>query len=115
MSKIITLSNGEATLSEIVTYGLKKKVSSLLLKDRPMSAKDAKGDLAAEFTVSYDTMENVRMAQVLGLLEKLVINGAEKELNQASLEEMIADDFELIATAAAAIVNPTDAAKKKKN
>lgn len=115
MSKIITLSNGEATLSEIVTYGLKKKVSALLLKDRPMSAKDAKAGLADDFTVSYDVMENVRVAQVLGLLERLVINGEEKPISQETLESLVSDDFESIASAASAIVNPSDAAKKKKN
>lgn len=108
MSKTIKLTDGIAVLSEIVTYGLKKRINAVLFRDR---AFDVKQGIA---TIGYKDMEDARNIGILGLLEKLTVGIADLPLTQESLESLLAEDYESIAEAANSILNPPEEAKKKK-
>ena len=108
MSKVIKLAQGEATVSETVTYSLKKKINSALFRGRLL-------DASGVFSVSYEAMEESKLIGMLGLIEKIVLNGEEKPVNEETLDSMLVDDHEKLALAVNAILNPVDESKKKKN
>jgi hypothetical protein len=106
MPKIVKIANGEASVSEVVTYGLKKKVNAALFRGRML-------DTSGSFQVSYENMEESKMVGMLGLVEKLTINGENVPVTQENLEALTPEDHDAIALAVSSVLNPAGEAKKK--
>lgn len=106
MSKTIKLARGEAVISEVVTYGLQKKMSRALFAGRELNMQTGIG------TTTYEAIDESQNIGILGLLEKLVIDNMECELNQETLESLHADEYKAISEAVTKVLNPPDLAKK---
>ena len=90
MSKVIPITNGEVTIKDFATRGLKKKINQILFNNVSVN-----GEGKPEgFTMQ--ALDNANDTVVLEMIEKAVIDSKEVEVNQKFIDELNSKDFDKI-------------------
>lgn len=122
MTRTIKLPHGEAVLKTVVNHATKSAHEAALFKGLTLTMKP--GASKAEQQKALETLEmplenaiRANEVLVLGLLKSLTIDGKELEINQESIDELPAEDFDVLKDEANAILTPAgkDAAMEKKS
>ena len=92
MSQTIKITNGEVTIKDGITRGLKKKINKILFDNVVLNAEGK----PEGFTMS--AMDNANDIAVLEMIEKAVIGGKETEVNQEFIDNLNSKDFDKIFT-----------------
>jgi len=93
MSQIIKISNGEVTVKDFFSRGLKKKVDDILYEGIKMNSKgESDGYTMQSLEKSYDTV-------VIGMIEKATIDGKEAVVvDEKFIDNLAQNDFDKIHT-----------------
>lgn len=99
--KTIKISNAEITLKEYATRGLKKEINRVMDVKMTLENAEKKGDKPS---VKHDSIPTSKFDEandvaVLGMIQKIIIDGKEVVKSQAFIDEMREDDYEKLLSA----------------
>jgi len=104
MSKEIKISNGTIILKDFCSRKLKKQINKALYENVEM--KGAGTDTSIE-GFNMESMDNANDAAMLGMVEKIEIDGVEQEITIETFDEMNSIDVDLIIDEINKITNRT--------
>lgn len=98
----IKISNGAVTLKEFCSRKLKKQINKALLGDADIKTMEGKSELS---NISFEAIDKANDIALVGMTEKLIINGEEKAPTIEIFDEMNEEDVQKILTEINKITN----------
>lgn len=93
--KIVKITNGEVHLKDIYSRKLQKQVNAVLFKKVDMKMdQSGKQELAADS--SFSVLDEASDIAVVGMTEKIIINGEEKPVSVATYDDLPMSDYETV-------------------
>lgn len=104
MSKEIKISNGTVTLKSFCSRKLKKQINKALYESVEMKSI---GKEASVEGFNMNAMDNANDITLVGMVEKIEIEGENKDINLETFDEMNTTDVDLIIKEIDKITNKT--------
>ena len=96
----VKLSNGEATVKEFVTRKLKKEINRAMFQgvdsEMEVDASNNGGNKQSMKGFNVVNMDAANDIALLGMVEKITINGEDKPITQSTFDDMNSDDANTI-------------------
>jgi len=83
--KEIKITNGAVVLKDFCSRKLKKDINKALLSGAEIKTNDGKSELS---NISFEAMDKANDIALLGMTEKIIINGEEKQPSITLFDEM---------------------------
>ena len=98
----IKIRNGAVILKEFCSRKLKKQINKALLGDADIKTIEGKSELS---NISFEAMDKANDVALVGMTEKLIIDGEEKTPTIELFDEMSEEDIQRILTEINKITN----------
>ena len=91
--KEVKITNGVVILKDFCSYKLKKAINKALLSNADIKAVDGKSEMSG---LSFHSLDEANNIALVGMVEKIVINGEELAVSLEVFDEMNEKDVALV-------------------
>jgi hypothetical protein len=91
--KEIKITDGAVIIKDFCSYKLKKQINKTLLGSADIKSVDGKSEMTG---LSFNAIEEANTVALLGMVEKIVINGEDKKPTIEAFDEMNEKDVDKI-------------------